>query len=952
MDFIAYTMKILLLVSRYIITASNSKLVILLCGIILFLYSCETQLEKTLKKAGNNRMELEKVLEFFNDNPESLEYEAAEFLIENMPFHSTFAGSATKVYDSLCLKAAMEPVADRTNYFNQNVNAIDDSRTQIVTDIRTVKADYLIKMINYACEVWRNTNWSEKYDKSIFFEYVLPYRLNNEQLSDWHKGIDEEFPHLKENCVITQRGLHYEAEDGRYVACKIQDSYGASRYKMILLQHVQSEVSFGVVSEKQARKRLIVKYTTQSQNLTTVLKVNGRIVDTLKMAKTHNMDTFVEKWFNKAFCLKKGLNVITLCNPSGTLGLDYIQLSSVESYVSERQTDFSTDYYRISNKQTCNYITFASSQKLPLTGIELCPLSKNEESQLLRLDYQGYPLWKIYSCIEDTIEQCLEVKSDMPETLCPNSVVSQGYPVMHPFQYWTIFPESNGFFRIMNKHTGMFLESEKDLCSSTEYLVQNPYSERDTQKWRFEKNGERKTSNSYSIGSAISEAMRVYDVTNQFEFYTNSGLLSPKGYTLFKTKSGRCVDEANFSVYLCRHLGIPAAEDFAPHWGNRSQGHSWSVIITPDGKSVAFYARNVPGDTVHYFHPYKKPKVFRRRFSPNRKMAKDMARETDVPVLFQNPQYTDVTEEYCSTSDVTRDVPRAFTENHCLAYICVFDNNNWVPVYYGQIKGGKVTFKAMGRDIVYMAAIYEDGQIVPFGNPFLLKKDGKVVTFKADTLKRQTMKLIRKYPFMGAEDFYNFRMDGGQFQGSNHSDFSDSTVFYTHKGITNGNWYDVPIKDNKTYKYLRYIGGKGSYCNINELVFFDEYGNEIRGEIIGSEGEVWANKESVFDGNILTGFCAFSPDGNWVGLKLPSATKISGLRFIGRNDGNGVEAGDDYILYCWIDGYWKKLARQKAVTNELRLTNMPSGGLFLLKDLTKGWEQRIFSYENDLQVWW
>ncbi len=51
----------------------------------LLLISCtqESRLEQALKRAGNNRNELEKVLAHFSQD--SLKYQAACFLIENMP---------------------------------------------------------------------------------------------------------------------------------------------------------------------------------------------------------------------------------------------------------------------------------------------------------------------------------------------------------------------------------------------------------------------------------------------------------------------------------------------------------------------------------------------------------------------------------------------------------------------------------------------------------------------------------------------------------------------------------------------------------------------------------------------------------------------------------------------------------------------------------------------------
>ena len=149
------------------------------------------------------------------------------------------------------------------------------------------------------------------------------------------------------------------------------------------------------------------------------------------------------------------------------------------------------------------------------------------------------------------------------------------------------------------------------------------------------------------------------------------------------------------------------------------------------------------------------------------------------------------------------------------------------------------------------------------------------------------------------------------------------------------------------------MGGRGSYCNINELEFYDRNNKKVEGIIIGTEGESWARKENVFDGNILTGFGGNSPDGNWVGLQLPKPTIISLIKYIGRNDGNGIEIGDLYELYYWNNnGYWELILSQQATDNTLFVSDIPSNGLYILKDITKGVEERIFTYENGKQIWW
>jgi len=160
------------------------------------------------------------------------------------------------------------------------------------------------------------------------------------------------------------------------------------------------------------------------------------------------------------------------------------------------------------------------------------------------------------------------------------------------------------------------------------------------------------------------------------------------------------------------------------------------------------------------------------------------------------------------------------------------------------------------------------------------------------------------------------------------------------------------VFDNKAYQYLRYLSPENSFGNINELEFYDLANNKLKGVIIGTQGTQWQTKETVFDGNILTGFNGISPDGHWVGLKLDKPTKISKIRYIPRNDGNCIEVGDLYQLNVYDNGMWRILGKKKATETKLVFNNMPSGGLYLLNDLTKGHEERIFTFEKGKQVWW
>lgn len=920
--------------------------------IMLLLISCDRQLSKSLELAGDNRAEMEKVLEHFKHDPDPLKYKAAKFLIENMPYHYSYEGEAVEKYDSLYVEVSKDALFNRNSLFEKRMDELNFwNKSKLVVDIKNIKADYLIKAIDQACDLWNCVSWKEEYEESIFFDYVLPYRLANEQLSDWRREIEKQFPMLINDVVFSRRGVLMEAEKAESGECKECILDGASNGTAVMMTN-SSSIIYRISTEKPSMHYVIFKYATMFRGAKVAIDINGESTDTISLCMSRNLETFVEKWVNKPFALRRGENTVTLRSIADTLIMDYIQLASVEPYSQSELTDFSANYYTISNANTHSCICIDAGNASLQKPITLKPLHEEDGSQIVRIDYQGYPLWSIHSVANDSADVCMEVKFGCASSLAPDSLITHASFENKAFQQWVFFPLSDGRYRIMNKFNGMYLESCKDKKTGVEYLIQKPYSNRASQKWILTpKDTRNSTSQFYRIGSAFSEAMRVYDLTHQFQYFMHNGSISPQGSTLFKAKTGKCVDETNYSLYLCRYLGIPSASDFTPNWGNRSQGHSWSVLIKPDGKSVPFYMNNMPGDTIHFFHTYKKPKVFRHRFQINRTLLEDFKYEKEVPELFQDASFIDVSDEYFTTTDVMRTIPENLTGKH-IVYICVFDNKNWVPVHYGVIKNRSVTFKSMGRGILYIASTFENGMIKPFGNPFIVKENGDVQDIVADGQKLQTMKLTRKYPFLGKHDLFNSRMDGGQFQGSNDMDFSVSRTFYTHKGITNGNWYDISVNDSHSYKYLRYIGAKGSYCNINELEFYDKKGNKLQGTIIGTDGEDWAKKEKVFDGDILTGFGGNSPDGNWVGIKLIKPEQIGMIRFIGRNDGNTIEIGDSYLLSFWNDNKWESLGIQTAVANTLEFRNVPSDGLYVLRDLTKGHEERIFTYENEEQLWW
>ena len=61
---------------------------------------------------------------------------------------------------------------------------------------------------------------------------------------------------------------------------------------------------------------------------------------------------------------------------------------------------------------------------------------------------------------------------------------------------------------------------------------------------------------------------------------------------------------------------------------------------------------------------------------------------------------------------------------------------------------------------------------------------------------------------------------------------------------------------------------------------------------------------------------------------------------------------DTYELFYWDNGSWNTAGIQVAAADLLTYTDIPNGTIYWLRNLSRGKEERIFTYENGKQVWW
>ncbi len=418
---------------------------------------------------------------------------------------------------------------------------------------------------------------------------------------------------------------------------------------------------------------------------------------------------------------------------------------------------------------------------------------------------------------------------------------------------------------------------------------------------------------------------------------------------------GSCGDYAVTAATVMRSEGIPVYVEDIPLWAANYMGHAWDMLPGTDGRSFTF-SGGLGEIGKRHFPEGRIGKIYRRTYAAD-PMLKALSRSGEwVPPLFRNIFQKDVTAQTLACSNVTIEVPGERDGYACLAF---FDNRTWVPIALGEVGKGKAVFRNLGPHALYLPVRYDkEGRMRAIGDPFILEYNGHTEFIVPDTTQRITLTLRRKYPVKGHLYEKLHRLEGGEFQASDDPLFRHRHGF--HRIRENRGWgYEVRLPGSvPPCRYWRYISyQRKSYCNMAELMFYAPGDSQpMKGRVIGTPGahddHPEYTREAVFDGDLLTCNDPQEPDSAWVGLDMGRPVKVDHLFYYGRSDGNAVEVGDLYELFWWDGGRWQSLGRQRAARPRLEYRDAPARALFLLRDLTKGREERIFTYGDGRQQFW
>lgn len=429
-----------------------------------------------------------------------------------------------------------------------------------------------------------------------------------------------------------------------------------------------------------------------------------------------------------------------------------------------------------------------------------------------------------------------------------------------------------------------------------------------------------------------------------------------KPSSLLPIKFGLCSDYTNRAIYAMRSVGIPVAVGFIPHWGRSNNNHSFNLLYGGNEEYYDFAGGEQNPDT-HLIRFEGIPKIYQKTYAMQHNSLSMISLE-EIPPFFKNPCMKDITEHFPFIHPQTVTIP--LTKKKCnnqYVYLCVFDPKGWFPVDWGEVTGKEVKFDHIGPDIIYQVHCYENGLLQPLSNPFVVDSVGKITTFTCKSVKKD-MYLERKY----RAPKHLFRIPpafvGGKFQGSDNADFQKAEDLYIFTKAPNFKYTTIEVNPCNEYRYYRYISSPNTRGNIAEVEFYEANNpKKLTGEIIGTDiTSIYnprATKENVFDGDPLT-FFHTRDTMSWAGLALSRPTRINKIRYIIRNDDNGIRKNHLYELFYIDDsGQWASTGRQTATQDDLLVyPQVPQGTVYWLRDYTRGKEERIFTYEKGEQVWW
>ncbi|WP_417009756.1 hypothetical protein [Bacteroides congonensis] len=432
-----------------------------------------------------------------------------------------------------------------------------------------------------------------------------------------------------------------------------------------------------------------------------------------------------------------------------------------------------------------------------------------------------------------------------------------------------------------------------------------------------------------------------------------------------------CIPIASYGVSILRACGIPAAVEFNACYKQFQGRHYHGVVLDKNGNWLAFNPESsIPTSDNSSFDTKDILNIYRFMFSEQKDTPFFMEKNGEyVPDIFDSPFLKDVTSHLLKTIPLI--LPYRETGNNNLAYLAAFNSgvpSGIIPVTWGKINRTKqnVTFSSVIPDRYYFPVYYSPfGKSFSFGEPFYLDKDGKIIKSHIEG-KVDDVTLLRKFPVKQGLVDKAVKLIGTVIQASNDPGFQPCDTVGIIADTLQPYFQDIKLDMNKgPYQYYQIkTTDEYPHAALSELEFITDirygYENVIAASplpILSSGDTLSEDKTEVrlmdeplerikwkaeYDGNPQT-----SPEPYpTIRFMLKKPQFVTKIRMMPLNADNGIIAGNQYELFCWNNGEWKKILSERARYNYITVS-IPSGSLLWLRNLTGGKEELPFYVDSD-----
>lgn len=411
--------------------------------------------------------------------------------------------------------------------------------------------------------------------------------------------------------------------------------------------------------------------------------------------------------------------------------------------------------------------------------------------------------------------------------------------------------------------------------------------------------------------------------------------------TLFDFPYENCVYRSTTGILNCRANGIPVSMDFTPHWADRNSQHCWNNVLATTRFNENYEAfKGTPGG----FHNNDKvlAKVFRYTYKIHPVLKEAFMHGEKLPDSLGQMFFKDVTSEYEPTEDIRIKIHRRLGR---YAYLAVFDDVSWTPVDICRLRGNTACFKHVGKGILYLIVAWNNGAPVPLSEPFYLDPKGQTHFFRADTVDLCTLRTSRKYPAFNHIFRIKESLQECFLEASDSPDFKEyePAAVIPGENLLAG---ESDIHITRPYRYWRIRTDSDKTSHLAELFFYNQDSVRVQGTILASDSD---KGSLVNDGDPLT-YCPLE-GGNQIVWDFDAPQSLSLLDYVKRGDGNDVFPGDEYEMYYWDKGGWNQIGRKTATRVFVDWENVPSGGLYYIKGLSRGVQNRVFFCDEDEIHW-